>query len=326
MARPRKKDRHLPPCVHFRHSAYYLVRGGKWIRLASDLGTALAKYAAQWKLSSGSFGGLVDTALAAHKAKLSSGSWKQYQSAARKLKHIFAEFLPEQIRPLHVKRLKRDMIGQPIPFNACLTVLRLVLEYAVDEELIELNPCIGTKPYTVAPRDRLVTPEEFRAIYAKCDWQLQCLMDLLYLTGQRVNDALAVRYADLRDDGIYFQQGKTGVRLLVRWTPELRAVVERIKAMPRHLKAITLLHSRRGKRLDYDTASAAWRTACADSGAPYTQLRDFRAMSGTATKKQGKNAQKLLGHKTAQTTDTYLRDRDPEVVDGPSFGQSKPGY
>ena len=43
--RPRKTDRHLPPCVYLRHGAYYLVRRGKWTRLAADLPDALKEYA-----------------------------------------------------------------------------------------------------------------------------------------------------------------------------------------------------------------------------------------------------------------------------------------
>ncbi len=34
--RPRKKDRHLPPCMYIKHGAYYLVRKGKWERLDKD--------------------------------------------------------------------------------------------------------------------------------------------------------------------------------------------------------------------------------------------------------------------------------------------------
>ncbi|RYG57948.1 MAG: integrase, partial [Alphaproteobacteria bacterium] len=43
--RPRKKDRHLPACMYFKHGAYYLVRKGKWKRLDTDYQAALMAYA-----------------------------------------------------------------------------------------------------------------------------------------------------------------------------------------------------------------------------------------------------------------------------------------
>ena len=37
---------------------------------------------------------------------------------------------------------------------------------------------------------------------------------------------MKIHRADIRDEGIYFRQDKTDARLLVRWSPELRAVVD----------------------------------------------------------------------------------------------------
>jgi len=53
MNRPRKKDRHLPRCVYHKHGAYWLVRKGKWTKLASDLRGALAAYASIFEAPKG---------------------------------------------------------------------------------------------------------------------------------------------------------------------------------------------------------------------------------------------------------------------------------
>jgi len=321
MGRPRKKDKHLPPCVHYRHGAYYLIKEGKWKRLGTDLGTALAEYAGLFGRKSATYFGRVSTVvLRAITTQISSGSHAQYMSAAKKLNHVFSEFSVEQIRPSHVKRLKREMIDNPGGFNTCLTVLRQVMEYAVDEELIEFNPCIGTKPYRQAKRKRLITPQEYDAIYAHATPQLQVIMDLLYLTGQRVMDVLTIKHADLRDDGIYFKQGKTEARLVVAWTPELRSVVNRAKSMHGNLRALTLLHARTGKPLDYDTTLDQWIRAAKGAGVEDVQLRDLRAMSLTRVKQERgeQAAQAVAGHTTVQMTRTYLRDKEVPTVQGPT--------
>ncbi len=320
MGRKRKKDTHLPPCVYPRHGAYHLVRKGKWTRLGSDLKSALAKYASEFEQRSGSLSTLIDTALKTMQPKLSEGTWKQYQMAARKLKHMFAEFSPEQIRPRDVAQLKLQLASRPNTANLCLSVLRQCLQYGVDMQILDSNPAIGIKRLVEPKRKRLITTKEYEAIYSKASPQLQVIMDLLYLTGQRVMDVLGIKHADLREEGIYFNQGKTDARLVVAWTPELRAVVDRAKGLHGNLRALTLLHARRGKAVDYDTIQGEWIRACKAALVEDAQMRDLRAMSGTDAEKQGKDPTKLLGHKSEQMTKRYLRDRQVPVVEGPSFG------
>lgn len=76
--RPRKKDRHLPPCMYLKHGAYYLVRKGKWERLGSDFQEALLAYA---KIVGGKSNGgmslLIDEALDAMRRRLSENTNKQ---------------------------------------------------------------------------------------------------------------------------------------------------------------------------------------------------------------------------------------------------------
>jgi integrase len=266
-------------------------------------------------------GELIDTALATIKPKVAPTTWAQYQTAARKLKHIFAEFAPEQVKPKHVAQMKVALAETPNMCNRCLSVLRQVFDYALEQQLIESNPAVGVKRHAEHKRKRLIAPEEYAAVYAKAGPRLQVIMDLLYLTGQRVVDVLTIRYADLRDDGIYFEQDKTDARLIVRWSPELRAVVERAKALHGNLRAITLLHNRRGKAPDYRTVRDQWDKACAEASVADADLRDLRAMSGTAAKTQGKNPTALLGHTSAAMTARYLRDKEIPVVEGPAFRQ-----
>ena len=117
---------------------------------------------------------------------------------------------------------------------------------------------------------------------------------------------------------------KTAARLTVRWTLELRAVVERAKALHgTKIRALPLLHNRRGKAPDYRTVRDQWDKACeaasvADADA---DLRDLRAMAGTAAKAQGKNPIALLGHTLPAMTKRYLRDKEVPAVDGQSLRQ-----
>ena len=323
--RPRKKDRHLPACVYLKHGAYYLVKGGRWVRLGVDLKPALAEYARLREGSKGGMQALIREAMPIITAKVSSATKTQYEGAARRLEAIFAEFAPHEVLPKHVAQMRRALANTPNMANRLLTVLRLVFHYAVEEQLVDMNPCVGIRRLEEGKRERLIAPGEYDAIHAHAGERLQVIMDLLRLTGQRVSDVLGIRFADLVEDGIYFRQRKTKARLIVRWSPELRQAVERAKALGGNLRALTLLHGRGGKPVDYRTVHDQWVAACRDAGIEDADLRDLRAMSGTEAERQGKDPTKLLGHTSPAMTRRYLRDKEIPVVEGPSFRRVQKG-
>lgn len=321
--RPRKKDRHLPPCFHLRHGAAWYVKGGKWERLgpATDLPACLAEYGRRVSTPVGSMDTLIDAAMIEICKGLAKNTRDNYRVAAAKLKHMLKQFTPAIVTQRDVVSLRRQLAATPNMANRCVSLLRQVFHYALEEELVDTNPVIGIERLTERKRDRLISRQEYDAIYACAGPRLQVLMDLWYLTGQRVTDVLNIRRADLVDDGIRFRQQKTDAKLIVRWTPELRVVVKRAGELHGNVKAITLLHNRRGKAPDYSTVKLQWDKARKAAGVEDVQLRDLRAMSGTATRQQGNDPTALLGHKNKAMTDRYLRDRETPQVNGPSFGQ-----
>lgn len=325
--RPRKKDKHLPRCVFLRHGAYYLVRDKRWIRLAEDLRSALVEYARLQEQKLGGMPELIEQALPFVIRGKAKSTVAQYQTAARRLQEVFKDFAPNQVLPKHVAQLRREMADTPNMTNRVITVLRLVFDYALEEQLVDANPCTGIKRLTEAKRTRLITPEEFRAIYAQAGDRLQVIMDLLYLTGQRVVDVLNLRVANLREDGIYFKQGKTGAQLAVAWNPELRKVVARAKALQGDVRALTLLVNKHRKAPDYRSVALQFDTARKAAGVGDVDMRDIRAMAATHADSQGHNPTALLGHTSPTMTKRYLREKVVPTVEGPSIatmlGRSK---
>jgi integrase len=322
MARPRKNDTHLPPCVYPRHGAYWHVKGNKWTRLGTTLEEALVAYARIHDTPRGGMPDLIDTVLEHIRPNLSRATIKQYNTAARKLKKMLQQFAPDQVKPKHVAAIKVALAPTPNMGNRCLSLLRQVFAWALEQQLIESNPAVGIKRHTEAKRGRLISMGEYGRIYAKAGPRLQVIMDLLIRTGQRVGDVLRIRRADLIDEGIRFVQQKTRAKLVVPWTPELRAVVERAKGLHGNVRALTLLHNRRGKTPDYRTVQEQWDKACEAAGVADAHLHDLRAVALTAARRQGLNATRLAGHSSPAQTERYLRDREEPLADGPSFGQS----
>lgn len=313
--RPRKKDRHLPKCVYHKHGAYWLVKKGKWERLGTELPARLATRIATRRTK---FADLVETAMLTIKPNVGASTWGNYRTASEKIKYAFADIAPAELSEGDVWDFRDGYADTPNMTNRCLSLLRQICSYAVRRRIMHSNPATNVDPLEERQRDRLLSMEEYHAIKEKAGARLQCIMDMLYLTGQRVNDVLKLKRSDLTDEGIYFKQQKTGAKVLVRWTSELRALVDRIKGLS-EIPALTLFQNRRRRAPDHRSVHLQWRTACEAAGVSNAQLRDLRAMSGTEAEEEGKNPTALLGHASPSMTKRYLRRKKVTMADGPTL-------
>jgi Site-specific recombinase XerD len=316
--RPRTKSRDLPPCVYLKHGAYYLVKRGKWQRLGADLHTALLEYARIMATPADGVPALVDKAMPALVADVAPSTAKQYAYCARLLKELFADFRPDQVRHGDVVQMMDGFKDRIAIANRMLTVLRLVYRWALDRQLVEADPTVSVQRFKQTPRDRLISAREYQAIYAQCAPWLQCVLDICYLTGQRIGDVLRIERAHLLHEGVYFKQQKTGKQLVVAWSPELREATERAKQVTGQVINMTyLLAGRGGKLRAHSNVWRSFKDAAKRAGVEDVTLHDLRAMAGTEVDRQGGDATGLLGHTDRRTTAIYLRDRAPKVVTGP---------
>lgn len=315
--RPRKKNTGLPPCVYLNHGSYYLVRNGVWEPLGKDKGSALAEYARRVsETTKGGMGELIERVLAHIAPKKSQTTNNQYRQIGGKLKTIFAEFQPGQVKPKHVAAIKVKYSATPFYANRMVSVLRMVFSHALEWQLVESNPCIGVARHPEAKRGRYLTDDEFNTIRAAAGPRLQTIMDLCYLTGQRISDVLRIRLSDLTLEGIAFRQGKTGAKLLVAWNDDLRAVVARAEKAGK-IRYLTLLHNRKGRAPDYSTVKIQWDKARTKAGVKDARIHDIRAKALTDAKRQGFDAQVLAGHTDARMTARYIRLRETPTATGP---------
>ncbi|WP_462382206.1 tyrosine-type recombinase/integrase [Pseudomonas sp. Marseille-QA0892] len=319
--RPRKTDRHLPACMYMKHGAYYYVKKGKWKSLGKDYQDALLAYARiTSQAEQGGMPGLIEKVLEHMTPNWAPNTVTQYRQAADRLKEIFAEFEPHQVMPKHVAAIKMDMAKTPSMANRVISFLRVVFQHALEWQLVESNPCIGVRRHVESKRDRYMTDAEFQAILSHCSEYMRCIFEMCYLTGQRVGDVLAIRLADITEEGIAFKQQKTGARLIVGMTPDIQEVIDRTKALPRKVRGLTLFCTRGGGRqTSYSTVKDAFAEARKAAGIEDVRIHDLRAKSLTDAKKQGKDAQKLAGHTDARMTARYIRDRQIDIAQAPDM-------
>lgn len=329
MNRPRKRDRHLPACMYHRHGAYYLVRRGRWQRLGSDLAGSLREYARLIAQPSATAGmpALIDTMLPRILKDKRTGKPKaaetqrQYRACADILREMLKQFDVEDLTPRDIKAVRRELESTPGVANRTLTVLRLMLDEAVEDELIATNPAQGVERIRMAARTRRITTAEFQRIHAHADPLLRAVMRLCYATGQRVMDVAGIKSADVGEDGVFVTQKKTGKQLVIAWTPELKAAVAEARALkPNALRPPYLFGFRTPT---YAMIRKRWVAARDAAKLRDVTIHDIRAMAATDAKAQGINAQALLGHTDERTTRIYLRDKTVPIVAGPVMKRSK---
>jgi integrase len=187
---------------------------------------------------------------------------------------------------------------------------------AVRRGLVERSPVAEIAPYRERARDRYLTDGELAAIRGECSERLRCVVDLCYLTAQRIGDVLALTERQLTADGIEIDQEKTGKRLLIRWSPDLQGAVQRARALRRN-PSVYLFAQPNGTPWSYSAVRQSWNRAVLRAKVADAHLHDLRAKSLTDARKQGIDPRLLAGHRTEATTARYLRDKDRDVVDGP---------
>jgi integrase len=321
MARPRKLQLHLPACVYHRHGAYWHVVGGKWHRLGADLAPALSEYARRISRPADKMPGLLARWL--DNSDVADSTRHTYAVIVRQLSAILAEFEPHQVTARDILAVMHHHRKKPGMANHMRSVLIGALDLAFLESLVERNVARDVRPLRMAARDRYLTDEEFAAIHGKATPTLQAIMDLCYLTGQRISDVLAIRHADLGNEGITFRQQKTKHRMIVAWSPDLEAVVARTKSLHQSLRGLNLLHTRRGTPFTYSTVRTLWDRACNAAGVGDAHIHDIRAKAATDARAQGLDSQALLGHASESSHLRYLRSKETPIAQPVNIGQSK---
>lgn len=322
MGRRRTTDKHLPRWMQRKHGAYYIVRGNKWIRLGKDYGPALIEYA---KLVGDrpqvtTVADAVTHYLESSATRLAPATLEGYRRSAALLAPVFGHMALTDLTPADVYRylVERGDVQanrDRALLSAAYTHARRIGAFSGDDPAKGLRYRNEEKP-----RQRYVTDDEMQRLLEAASPKLGTIARFIELTGMRQSDALRVRLADIDDEGIHYTSGKTGKRLVVLWSDELRAVVDDAKRLWRRFGREYLFESRpRGKLHKrapgpYTPSGlrALWRAARAKAGLADVRLHDLRGKAGSDVETQ-QDAQRLLGHADGKITAKHYR-RKPDRV------------
>jgi integrase len=222
----------------------------------------------------------------------------------------------------HVAKF-RDARAEAAPSHvrnemACLSA---ALSYAVEAGYVARNVAMDVRRPRKVVRERLITDDEYVAVRTVAGDSVKLAMVLGIRTLGLPADVLRlgprniVRYDDGRRT-LRFRRGKTNVQVEIEIVGDLEAALE--PYLQRPTLHPTFVRREDGKPYTVDGIGAMFRRYCGKAGVSDFGLRDLRAKGATDMFRADSNSirriQLLLGHKSVQTTEIYLKGLLTEIV------------
>ncbi len=314
----------MPRRVYLRHGSYfYVTPAGKWLKLCREKDGIPAMYRALGRITdneatSDRMPAVIARWLDSKRPEWSDKTAKDQDRIATVMSKRFAEFRPAEVTTPICAQYLKTYATQARTHNMHRTMLSQVLAFAAVEGLREgHNPVANIAPKKQQMRLRIVTDDEVAALKASALLQsrngsaLVRMIDLAMLTGQRIGDVLRMRWQDVGPDGVSVTQGKGAVRLLIEWSPALRAAVDACAGEGDRIGHLLKTQSGHGYR--YAGIRSAWVRACERAGIEDLNIHDLRGRAGVdALEGAGQDvraAQRLLGHSGEAMTRGYVEGK-----------------
>lgn len=270
------------------------------------------------KSDRGLFKFVIDAFFESDKFKeLSPRTQKDYLTYKPMIVSAFGTMKPNAIK-VHFVRIFMDKLakgkGKPgKPANATANrhkaCLQKICSWAHQSGKMKINPCVGVEKLKEKPRERYITDQEYQAIYDKAPAPCRVAMEMSYLCMARISDVVNVKVNDLLEEGIYIQQGKTGVKQIKLWSERLRKAVADAKALPCKPGMFTmfLFNKPDGSRYTVRAIQAQYKKACDLANVKGATLHDLKSkgvsdFEGTLHEKQD-----AAGHTNPKQTAKYDR-------------------
>jgi integrase len=223
----------------------------------------------------------------------------------------------KDVSQLAVEGFRRRLLTRPSQYKRPVTpatakqyinTLSQVLDYAIENDMLGLNPCKKIKwlrGSTVSRRDRVLTAEDETRLFPHLDGETKSAALLALHTGMRKSSILRLRIEDCDFEARAVSFTKKGGR---RQSAPLNTVA--LAILGELASAATsggvLFHNRRGHSLS--AAEGAFQKAVRASGIGDFHFHDLRHTFSTRVRRftDAFTVRDLMGHAKVDTTDIYV--------------------
>jgi len=300
----------------------YRPKSGGCVRLGSlttDKAIIMANYYEAVSVHSektGDFSQLVREYFAgANYKRLSTRTRIDYEEYSVRVLIVFGKTNRHRIKPKHIRQYM-DIRAEKakVQANREHSFLSAVFSWAYENGKVNDNPAKGVRKFPEPHRDRYIENWEYNAVLAEAmvKWVLcAAAMEISYCCAARQADVWSLERSQLRKEGIYIEQGKTGAKQIKAWNPRLRAAVDLALSVSKVTSFKYVFCDKKGNhpaqgtlRNWYDKARAEAKLNYAGEWNNNFTFHDIKAKS--MSDYEG-NLQEFSGHKTEAQAQNYNR-------------------
>jgi integrase len=212
------------------------------------------------------------------------------------------------LRHKHVSEIIGAKADTPEAANNLLKVLRVLLDYAVDQEMVDSNPARGVKRYRSRGEGVHTWSEEeiaqFESHHA-IGTRARLALALLLYTAQRRSDVVRMGWQHISGDNIAVRQEKTDSPLLIPLDPELARTLASVSRTN-----LTFLMTERGAPFTPAGFGNWFRDQCNAAGLPQCSAHGLRKAAATRLANAGCSKEQikaLTGHRSDSALAPYVR-------------------
>ncbi len=214
----------------------------------------------------------------------------------------------------HVLRLRDKYAEHPAKANLIVTVLRIVLAFALDRDYRSDNPARNIKKLATGAGHMSWPDEAIERFLKTAPPMMTLALKMGLYTGQRVGDVLAMSWHDYDGEYIKVVQGKTGVKLSI----SVHSVLK--EALDAHERVSPIiLTSPTGRPFKYHNFRRRFGNAMESAGLAGLVFHGLRYTAAAKLADAGcslKEIASITGHKSLAMIEKYTRDADQERLSG----------
>ena len=242
---------------------------------------------------------------------LSALTRSDYRKNSKNILLVFGKMRAEMVEPKHIRAyMDKRGLSSRIQANREKAFFSRAFRWAYERGKVHQNPCHGVKQYKERSRTRYITDIEYDLVYKCATPAIKVAMELSYLCAARKGDILTMRWDQILDEGVFIQQGKTGVKQIKLWSPRLQKVVKAAKQLHSDQYRAFVVVKADGYPYTDSGFSTAWyevmKKARAESGWPLDfTFHDIKAKAISDVGGSSRDKQLVSGHKTESQVNVY---------------------
>ncbi len=205
--------------------------------------------------------------------------------------------------------------------NREFAALRRCFNLAIEEKIVEKNPCAGLPGLKEDERDRICSYEEFEGLRSELHTEGRDILTVACYTGMRISEITGLDWSrvDLKNGLIHLRKEDTKTkasRLVPFLHEDVWEVFERLGGNPRRIH---------GRVFGIKSIRSPFQTACRKLGIKDLRIHDFRHTAATNMRKSGiatSVVMKICGWKSVQMFMRYDKVADEDILQANVVGSS----